>query len=538
MDFVLTLHSHLPYVLNHGTWPHGTDWLSEAAIDSYLPLLAHLLELETAAVPAPLTICFTPVLANQLGDPLFHRELDRYFEARLTSCNETAIALADVDGGALSAAARFWSERLERLRRLYHAINRDIPGAFRGLASRGRVELAGGAATHGFLPLLGRDESIRLQLGLGRAEHRRIFGAAPEGCWVPECAYRSRGWWEPLPGAPNPRMRAGTGEFVAAAGFRWFFADAQMAQEDGVMRTPYRAYDVAQPGDNQRPLSVLVRDPQSSAQVWSRHSGYPGDQWYLEFHKIHYPGGLKLWRVSAPGSDLGQKQPYVHENAAGQAREHARHYAEVLANIAREQYPWGTNLIATPFDTELYGHWWFEGTQFIGDLFRALLRHTNVHPVTASQHLAQMPDRPHLRLAQGSWGADGDFSMWLNPRTAWTWQRLWPLEDDFWDLAPLALAQPGAHTAFAQAARELLLAQSSDWQFIISTGEATDYADHRFHSHTADLARLLEALRDGLHDGMLDTATSIAAELRARDDLFPEILPSIASALGQRAPNG
>lgn len=534
MDFVLTLHSHLPYVLNHGSWPHGSDWLSEAAIDTYLPLLAHLRELETAAIPAPLTIGFTPVLANQLAHPTFHRELERYFEARIASCDETATALADVDGGALSNVARFWKARLQQLRTLFHEIDSDIPSAFRNLAAHGRIELAGGAATHGFLPLLGRDASIRLQLGLGRAEHKRVFGDFPNGCWLPECAYRPRGWWQPQSDAPHPRVRAGTGEFVAEAGFRWFFADANMAREDGETRTPYRAYDLLPMPGNTPPVSVLVRDPRSSAQVWSRQGGYPGDQWYLEFHKIRYPGGLRLWRVSGPNTDLGQKQVYVPQNAQGQARDHARHYAEVLANTEREQYPWGTNLIATPFDTELYGHWWFEGTQFLADVYRALLYHGNIRPVTASQHLAERPERPGLHLAEGSWGADGNFSMWLNPRTAWTWSRLWPLEGEFWDIAPRALAEPSAHEALAQATRELLLAQSSDWQFIMSTGEATDYADHRFHSHTSDLGLLLAAIGDGLASGSFETATRIATELRARDDLFPDVLPSVAAALGAR----
>ena len=204
MDFVLTLHSHLPYVLNHGGWPHGSDWISEAAIDTYLPLLAHFRELEGAAVPAPVTIAFTPVLANQLAHPTFHRELDRYFDARLAACAEAAAELGDADGGALANVARFWGARLTQLRTLFHAIDRDIPAAFRHLAQRGRIEIAGGAATHGFLPLQGRDESIRFQLGLGRAEHRRIFGELPNGCWVPECAYRPRGWWEPMAGAPQP----------------------------------------------------------------------------------------------------------------------------------------------------------------------------------------------------------------------------------------------------------------------------------------------------------------------------------------------
>ena len=530
MDFVLTLHSHLPYVLNHGSWPHGSDWLSEAAIDTYLPLLAHLRALEVAGVPSPATICWTPVLANQLDHPTFHRELDRYLDARIASCEEAMGTLAHDE--SLASVARYWRDRLVELRTLFHAIDRDIPAAFRHLAERGRIELAGGAATHGFLPLLGRDESIRLQLGLGRSEHHRIFGQWADGCWVPECAYRPRGWWEPMAGAPNPRVRDGVADFVTEAGYRWFFADAHMAKEQGETRTPYRAYDVPTRGP-QHDAQVFIRDQRSSAQIWSRHGGYPGDQWYLEFHKIHYPGGLRLWRVSGPGTDLGWKQPYVPQHAEGQATVHARHYAGLLASIAREQHPWGTNLIATPFDTELYGHWWFEGTQFVADLYRALLHHPNVRPVTATRHLTERPERAQLDLAQGSWGADGDFSMWLNPRTEWTWRRLWPLEQTFWEMAPRLLGEPSAHEALAQAARELLLLQGSDWQFIISTGEATDYADHRFHSHATDLGRMLESLGRGLASGSFEEASGVAAELRTRDDIFPDVLPSIAAALGR-----
>ena len=126
--------------------------------------------------------------------------------------------------------------------------------------------------------------------------------------------------------------------------------------------------------------------------------------------------------------------------------------------------------------------------------------------------------------------------MWLSDRTAWTWERLWPLEQSFWDVAPAALASAAARPILAQATRELLLAQSSDWQFIISTGEATDYADHRFHSHTSDLSRLLDALGAGVATGSLEEATRIAAELRTRDDIFPDVLPSLAAALGMRAP--
>jgi len=227
MDFVLALHSHLPYVLNHGRWPHGSDWLCEAALDTYLPLLERLTELAAEGTTAPVTIGFTPVLANQLASPAFAREMDAFFAQRLTACDEAAASLASGGDSALVPLVEFWRARLNRLQALFRSIDRDLISAFRRLEEQGRLEIIGSAATHGYLPLLGRDESIRLQLAVGREEHRRLFGATPAGCWLPECAYRPRGRWAPLGG--RGRTRPGTEEHLADAGFRFFFTDAHLA---------------------------------------------------------------------------------------------------------------------------------------------------------------------------------------------------------------------------------------------------------------------------------------------------------------------
>ena len=549
VDFVLALHSHLPYVLNHGRWPHGSDWLCEAALDTYLPLLEQLQQLAADGTAAPVTIGFTTVLANQLASPVFARELEAYVAQRLRACDEAPASLAATGDTALLPLLTFWRTRLCRLHALFQALGGDILAGFRRLEDEGRLEIIGSAATHGYLPLLARDESIRLQLAVGRAEHRRLFGRDPAGCWLPECAYRPRGLWSARAGVA-PRMRAGIEEHLAAAGFRYFFTDSHMAHAGGALgsygdiplgaerfdgerhdkssgttepgeRSPYQAYRVtAKRGAGA--VAALVRDPKSSMQIWSRHQGYPGDERYLEFHKIRWPGGLRLWRVSAPDSDLGAKQAYEPEAAAGRARDHAAHFAHLLAK--------GTgSLIAAPFDTELFGHWWFEGVEFLGETYRRLGAERGVRPVTATRHLEEHPPRTGLQLAEGSWGANGDHSMWLNDRTAWTWQRLWPLEDAFWKVAPAAIGSPAARPLLAQAARELLLAQASDWQFIISTGVVADYAERRFTLHCQDADRLIAALAPG---GSPEEAQGVADELRVRDDVFPDVLASVAVALG------
>jgi 1,4-alpha-glucan branching enzyme len=168
---------------------------------------------------------------------------------------------------------------------------------------------------------------------------------------------------------------------------------------------------------------------------------------------------------------------------------------------------------------------------FIGELYRQLAGSPTVRPATAWQHLAAHPPRTSLRLAAGSWGAGGDYGMWLNERTAWTWERLWPLEEAFWNAAPAALRSEAARPVLAQAARALLLAQASDWQFIMSTGAVTDYAERRFTLHCDDAAALVAALAPGAEPGALEAAQRRAEELGRRDDLFPDVLSAVATAL-------
>jgi 1,4-alpha-glucan branching enzyme len=543
MDFVLALHSHLPYVLNHGRWPHGSDWISEAAIDTYLPLLAALQRLEAEEVATPLTIGITPILANQLESPVFVTELEAYFAQRLVTCDEAETSLASTGDGHLLPLARYWKSHLLGLRNLFRSVDGNLARAFQRLEQSGRIELISCGATHGFLPLLARDESIRLQLGLGRQEHRRIFGRDPEGLWLPECAYRPRGAWAPLPEAPRTGIRRGIEEHVADAGFKYFFVDSHLAQAGHAFRlygaeggpaddnelkhSPYRAYRVAGPR-GATAVSAFVRDPVSSKQVWSRQEGYPGDEWYLEFHKIRWPGGLKYWRVSAPGSDLGQKEPYQPDRALERAGSHARHFVSLLERIAGGRRRPADDVIAVPFDTELFGHWWHEGVDFLAQVYRTLHGNPLVTARTARDHLAHGSSGRGIHLATGSWGANGDFSMWLNPGTAWTWPRLWAIEASFWDHAGDALRSPAHHAVLAQAAREMLLAMGSDWQFIISTGAVTDYAVKRFTEHCADAEFLISALAPGA--AHLPGAQERAEELWRRDHVFPDVLDAVRAA--------
>ena len=535
MDFVFTLHSHLPWVLHHGRWPHGSDWLCEAAVDTYLPLIESLDLLAADGVPAPLTIGVTPILANQLAHPDFTIEVEAFLAQRLEACDEAEKDFEKSGETELIPQTAFWRVRLERLRDRLRSLNGGIVAELATHARAGRIELLSSAATHGFLPLLRRPESVQLQLAVGHAEHERLFGLDPAGLWLPECAYRA--------GLEGP---------IGEAGFRYFFVDSHMAKAgrtlglygetdfvDGIRepalspldeiypRSPYRAYDVGTTGR----VSAFVRDPESTLRVWSRHQGYPGDGGYLEFHKIRWPGGLKLWRVTGPSVELGGKEPYDANVARARAHKHAADYASLLDRIQRTVGTAGGEVIATPFDTELFGHWWFEGVDFISDLYRGVASSGSVRPATASEHLdGRTGGRDgglRIELAQGSWGANGDFSKWQNAETQWTWDRLWALEERFWTVIPRALPEvPWSRLpVLAQAARELLLAQSSDWQFIISTGAAGDYAAKRFKGHCDALEGLLVAIESGTD------ATSLMAEHSTADDCFPEVGSSLRRVL-------
>src|SRR5437762_3488767 len=547
MDFVLTLHGHLPYVLQHGRWPHGSVWLCEAAFDSYLPLIEALQALEREKIAAPITLGITPVLANQLSHPAFVSEFEAYMARRIEGAAGAPAHLSASGDEQLVPIAKFWHDRLTRLLALFRSLDGDLVAAFRGFEDRGRIELLSSAATHGFLPLLARDESIRLQLAVGVAEHKRLFGRTPTGCWLPECAYRPGGPWGP-PGAGaelRQTYRAGIDEHLAAAGYRYFFVDTHLVRGGAALgypeveevpasggRTPYVAYRVASAKRRAHDLFALVRDPKSSAQVWSRAQGYPGDEWYLEFHKVRWPDGLRLWRVTGPRVDLGDKRQYDPQAAQAAARSHADHFAGVLKETAatRATRKGKDAVVTAPFDAELFGHWWFEGVDFLANVYRRLAG-DGVRPVTAREHVARHGRRaPTIQLTAGSWGKDGDFSYWLNDQTAWTWKRLWALEAAYWSVAKKALQSgPKQQAVLAQATRSMLLAQGSDWQFIISAGQAADYATQRFDEHCGQAEDLVRALTNG----SIDDATMRRVEaLGVQDSVFPNVLRSVADVVG------
>src|SRR5213594_2369008 len=195
--FALVLHTHLPMVVNHGRWPHGSDWLNEAAFECYLPLLEVAHHLVADGISPKWTLNLSPVLVEQLASPEFQKELAFYYDNVRRACTESREHFAKNGTPELLGLCDFWQHHYERMWELHRRIGGDIPGTFAELQRGGHVEIITCAATHGYLPLLSRDASIHLQLRTAVETHKRHFGVAPRGIWLPECAYRPRYEWSP-----------------------------------------------------------------------------------------------------------------------------------------------------------------------------------------------------------------------------------------------------------------------------------------------------------------------------------------------------
>ena len=561
--FALVLHTHLPFVLGHGRWPHGSDWLSEVTVGCYLPLLDALSRLAEGGHSPHATINVTPVLAEQLAAPAFKREIEEFLRARIESARENAGEFERQGRADLVAGARHWEGyyrgRLEQFERL----NGDLVGAFRRLYDAGHIRLITCAATHGYLPLLLREESIDLQLRVAVAAHERHFGHRPPGIWLPECAYRPRYEWTPPVAGMRGRVRMrrrGIEEFLSDFKLGFFVTDVHLARGGSPLsayrdyypalralaetfqpnfesdRSPYRPYVVASRGGHGEAVA-FVRDPETTMQVWSRDAGYPGDGWYMEFHKKHFPGGLRYWRVTSPRTDLGAKLLYDPARAAERTRSHADHFVGLLRDVLtrsadRMKTP---GIACSPYDTELFGHWWFEGPRWLEEVFTRLGANA-IEAVDCATYLERRPSADAISLQEGSWGEGGDHRVWLNRDTEWTWERLYGVEDEFWTAAREAVkdTRPAARRILAQAARELLLLQSSDWQFLITTWAARDYAEARFTEHYANVTRLLQMLRRTLAGSPPGGAEEEFLQARETQNfVFPDIAAHVQAGLGR-----
>jgi len=528
--FVLALHSHLPYCRGAGRWPHGEEWIHEAVLGTYLPLLVLLHDLRDAGVPYRIVIGLTPILIEQLADRDINVRALEYIDDQVLRAEKDVRRFTDAPDQGRAELANFYVGSYRRLREAYRGrFGRDLVGAFASLAKTGHVEILTSAATHGYLPLLDRP-SVDAQLRIGRRSSRRLTGLDPTGIWLPECAY-APGLEKALaahgithfftdaallPGHARPAGDVARGRGQSELG-RWpaheepVNATAAVASSDVDLLRPYYV------GNSD--VVAIARHDRVSSQVWSAFTGYPGDAHYREFHRKDTSSGLRYWRVTSVHKGLGEKEEYSPGRAAERAREHASHFVNVVrAELSGRSADGRDPLLAVTFDSELFGHWWFEGVDWLGLVLRELTE-SDVRVATAAEYLDREPPTERVALSEGSWGKNNDHSTWLNEGTAWMWDELERLAREMDALRARTTREgPFRERAARQAVRELLLAQSSDWPFLVTTGQAADYAVERFRSHAHRYRRAVALAHSG--DPIEDEVELRSLELA--DNPFPD----------------
>jgi 1,4-alpha-glucan branching enzyme len=501
-SFALVLHTHLPWLLHHGAWPVGEEWLHQAWADAYIPLAEVLGELADEGRQDVLTLGVTPVVAAQLDDPEGLRRQHTwlgFWQAR-------ALALASHPDAAMREVGAREHLRAVRTTALFE--QRWSAGAspvLRDLAERGVVELLGGPAAHPFQPLL--DERVaRFSLRTGLDDHRWRLGRTPAGLWAPECAYR-------------PGLEA----MYADAGITHVMVDGPTLAHVG--RSSADAWTL---GDSE--VAAFGRNLEVSYRVWSPRRGYPGGAWYRDFHAFEHGSGFRPYRVTSTRLPSDQKALYEPDRATAaverDARDFVSHVREHLV-LERDRRDGRPGLVVAAYDTELFGHWWHEGPQWLARVLR-LLPEAGVRVTTLQRALEAGAVAGRVDPEPGTWGAGKDFHVWDGE----------PVRDLVADhelatervLAVLDKAWPWGHrdAALDQLARSLLLALASDWAFMVSKDSAAGYARDRHRRHTDDVLRLADLLAAGRgHD-----AAREAARQGATDGPFPHLDARLLAATG------
>jgi 1,4-alpha-glucan branching enzyme len=521
---LLILHAHLPYV-RHPEFDRFLEerWFFEAVTETYVPLVKFLDRLKTEEVPFKLTMSISPPLANMMEDPLLRERCVRHFDMliKLAECEiERTRHWHDVN-----FLATMYRDIFEESRRTFvERCGTRLVAAFQEFAASGHVELMTCAGTHGYLPLLSSEPTtVRAQVMAALHEHERIFGSSPAGMWVPECAF-------------FPDLD----KFVAEAGVRYFVVDSHSIEH----ADPRPLFGVNAPLYCPSGVAAFGRHPTTSKLVWSNKVGYPADYNYREYYRDigydldqHYlepfqyargvrtAVGIKYHRITGPGPD---KRLYNPDWARDTVERHARdfvHRCRDHAMRASSRMPFPAVMVS-PYDAELFGHWWFEGPQWIYHVLRELARAGDLVAGTPGEYLRAHPVQQRAMPAPSSWGRDGYSEHWINARTDWMWRPLHEAADrmkravqNYSEKAgqPAGLADGLEERTLCQAGRELMLAQSSDWPFMITSGTTEEYARRRFHDH---LHRFHELL-NGLERRHVDSDQLEALEYM--DAIFPEL---------------
>ena len=501
------LHAHLPYVRKNEKNSLEEDWLFQAILESYLPLLQVMESAEKLNHNAKLTISLSPTLLTLLTDPELKAKFPEWVITRIDLLNEVS--------KEYKVYPEFLIKRLEKELKNWESCEGNLIERFKDLSKTGLLDIMTCAATHGYLPILRENEETVIgQIKTAIHFHENIFEFKPLGIWLPECAY-----YENLD------------NILLNCGIRYAVLDGH-----GILNSkPRPRYGVYAPICSKRGVAFFGRDSESTLPVWSSKEGYPGDGSYREFHKdlgwelplsklkekgisSTRPLGLKLHRITNSTTKLGEKDLYKEREANDKAKEHAENYlhqrSTQLKNlkISSSFNP----ILVAPFDAELFGHWWYEGPIFLKYIFKNSSKYS-----IQLEHLKNiLSNKPQVQICDpspSSWGQGGYHNYWLNDKNSWIVPEISKAGEIFTRIVSRNSFGHEKTRILKQAARELLLVQSSDWSFILRAGTTTELARDRISKHLIRFWKLIETLDKGSKD--YDFLKLIEEE----DKIFPEI---------------
>jgi len=493
------------------------DWFFEAVSETYVPLLDVFEKLADEGVQFRTTITLTPTLCEMLANALLQERYRRHIHKLIN------LAEREVERTAghphFRQAARLYRDHFHRVRHIFEdRYGSNILAGFKKLQDTGFLEIITCPATHGYLPLMQNPNAKRAQILIGKRNYEKFFARPPRGIWLSECAY-----------SPD------VDDLLKDAGIDFFFLDTH-----GILYgSPRPRYGVYAPVFTPAGVAAFARDIESSKQVWSSREGYPGDYNYREFYRdlgydghydyirpfLHGDGvrrniGIKYFKITGEVG-LHEKHPYIPSDAVEKAAEHAGNFMFNRQHQARNlrDFLGRKPIIVAPYDAELFGHWWFEGPHFINFFMRKICYDQDeIKLITPSEYLKIYPTNQVIKPSLSSWGDKGYNEVWLNGSNDWIYRHLHNAEARMTDLARRFPNAAGLQRrALNQAARELLLAQSSDWAFILTTGTAPSYAEKRTRDHVARFNRLYDQIMENRID------VDWLAKIEWLDPIFQEI---------------
>ena len=498
----IVLHAHVPYVLGHGHWPDGTDWLYRAAAESLMPLLKVLHRLIEDEVSPRLTIGFSPVLCEMLADLKFADEFEKYLQHRIDRTKSNARELASQGFEEYRSLALFWENWYTGADRDFEEIyNRDLLGAFRVLHDESHIELVTAPATQAFLPLLDSPIAIEAQVRIGVESFKKHFARQPRGIVLPSAL----------------DLGTYTSEFLesllATYGLEYFVSAASSGIDTTVNHPPHG----------------LLSQRELCAQVTNLKEGYAGDPLFLDYEKRHYPGGLRFWRQSGSGANLARKEIYEPFRTGALCGEQAEHWlGKIKASTAGTSGP----VLCVACDALAFGQRWFEGFNWLHRVVKKGWIDDAIGLVTAHEAM-QLAHAHQSTLSAENDDAQPPISeLWNTEHNNWVWAEIDACATQLTELATKHVysSNPKLREILDQCAREVLLMQDGQWPLLMS-GEERAYAAHRVAGHInvfQHLISIVETVSRG--EFMSEGERTFLAATQERDNCFPEVSFSLWSA--------